>query len=341
MIAGALARWAGVAALLVSWTTAGNAQDAAQFYKGRTIELNIGYTVGGGYDLRARLVARHMWKHIPGHPIIVPKNMEGAGSVRLANWLANVAPRDGTVIGTIGRGTAFDPILGQKGAQFKGPDFAWIGSTNDEISICNAMATSGVATFEELMTKELVLGAVSMSDDTGQFARVLSRSFGAKLKVVTGYPGGNDIVLAMERGEVQGRCGWSWSSVKAIHKNWLEQKKINILVQFGLNKHPDLADTPLVLDLAKTDEQRQTMTLIFARQTIGWPVLAPPGVPHDRVQVLRQALMDTMNDKDFLAEAASMNLEVTPVSGERLQRLVQELYMTPPAIAQKAAELLN
>jgi tripartite-type tricarboxylate transporter receptor subunit TctC len=317
------------------------AQSPADFYKGKTVELYIGYSVGGGYDVYARLLARHLGKHIPGNPTIIPKNMEGAGSLRLANWLYNVGPKDGTVFGTIGRGTAFDPLLGHKGAQFDASKFTWIGSANDEVSVCVAWHTAGVAQIEDLFTKELVVGGTGASADTDQFPRIANGVLGTKFKIITGYPGGNDVGLAMERGEVKGRCGWSWSSVKSTHPSWVQDKKINVLVQLALSKHPDLPDVPLIIDLAKTDEQRQVLKLIFARQVMGRPYLAPPGIPQDRAAALRQAFMATMQDKDFLADAEKAQLEITPVAGDRVEQLVKDIYATPPAVATMAADLLK
>jgi tripartite-type tricarboxylate transporter receptor subunit TctC len=318
------------------------AQSPADFYKGKNVELYIGYSVGGGYDLYARTIARHLGKHIPGNPTIVPKNMEGAGSLRLANWLYRVAPKDGSVIATIGRGTGFDPILGQKGAQFDGTKFTWLGSANNEVSVCVSWnATSGITKFEDLYTKEMTVGGTSMSADTDQFPRVLNGVLGTKMKIVSGYPGGNDVVLAMERGEVQGRCGWSWSSVQSTHKAWLDEKKMTVLAQIALRKHPELPDVPLIMDLAKTPEQKQILRLIFARQVMGRPYLAPPGVPADRAEALRKAFMDTMNDPEFKADADKSKLEITPVDGDDLQKLVTEVYQTPPEIAKKAAEILG
>jgi tripartite-type tricarboxylate transporter receptor subunit TctC len=318
------------------------AQSPADFYKGKNVDLLIGYSVGGGYDVYARLIARHMGKHIPGNPIVVPKNMEGAGSLRLANWLYNVAPKDGLVFGTIGRGTGFDPLLGHKAAQFDGNNFNWIGSANDEVSVCVSWNKPGnVTTFEELYAKQLTVGGTGAAADTDQFPRILNNVLGTKMKIVTGYPGGNDVNLALERGEVDGRCGWSWSSVESTRGNWVKEKKINILVQLALQKHPDLPDVPLITDQAKSEEQKQILTLIFARQALGRPYLAPPGIPQDRVDALRKAFMDTMQDKEFLAEAEKAQLEITPIGGDALQKLVAEVYKTPPEIAKKAAEALK
>ncbi len=332
-----------VLTLLLAMIAATNArsQSIVDFYKGKNIDLYIGYSVGGAYDLYARLLSRHMSKHIPGNPTIIPKNMEGAGSLRLANWLYNVAPKDGTAFGIFGRGTGFDPLLGNNAAKFDATKFNWIGSANNEVSICVAWSTSGVTRFEDLLQRELIVGGTSTSADTDQFPRIVNGVLGTKMKVVTGYPGGNEVGLAMERGEVQGRCGWSWSSVKTTHKKWLEEKKFTVLVQLGLDKHPDLPDVPLIVDLAKTDEQRQILKLVFARQVMGRPFIAPPGLPQDRVDALRKAFMATMQDPEYLADAVKTQMEINPVPGEKVQALIKEEYATPPAIARKAASFLR
>jgi tripartite-type tricarboxylate transporter receptor subunit TctC len=329
-------------ALLALWpASACLAQTPAEFYKSRTIELDIGFSVGGAYDAYARILARTMGKYIPGNPAIVPKNMEGAGSMRVANYLYNAAPRDGTSFGTISRGTGFEPLLGDRGARFAATAFNWIGSTNNEVSVCVAWYTSGVATFEDARTHVLVVGATGPSADTFQFPKITNAVLGTKFKIVTGYPGGNDVDLAMERGEVQGRCGWSWTSVKGLHQAWLDQNRLNILFQMGLSKHRDLPGIPLIVDLAKTDEELAILRLIFARQVMAWPFVAPPGVPAAHVEALRKAFLATLQDKDFLAEADRAGLEITPVAGTDIQKLVQDVYSTPAAIASKAADLLR
>jgi tripartite-type tricarboxylate transporter receptor subunit TctC len=282
-----------------------------------------------------------MGRFIPGNPTILPKNMPGAGSLVLANWLYNVAPKDGTAFGIIGRGTGFDPLLGSTKAQFDASKFNWLGSMNNEVSVCVAWYTSGITSLDQVKQRELTVGGSGPAADTDQFPKVLNGTIGTKFKMVTGYPGGNDIDLAMERGEVMGRCGWSWSSVVATHKSWIDEKQINILVQLSLNKHPDLPNVPLITDLARTDEEKQIFKLVFARQPMGRPFLAPPGVPTDRVAVLRAAFMATLQDKDFLAEAAKLTLEINPVSGEAVQSIVQEVYRTPKSVASKVAEIVN
>jgi len=312
------------------------AQGVADFYKNRNVDEYIGYSTGGAYDFYARVIGRHMGAHIPGHPTLIPRNMEGAGSLRLANWLYRVAPQDGSVFATIGRGIAFDPLLIGKGDQFDAQKFNWIGSANNEVSVCVALKDSGIAKFDDLFTKPLTVGGTSA--DTDQFPRVLNNVLGTHFKVIEGYPGGNEVVLAMERGEVNGRCGWSWSSVKATHKAWIDEKKMIVLVQLSLNKHPELPDVPSVLDFAKTDEQRAILKMVFARQVMGRPYVAPPNAPADRIAALRQAFTATMQDKDFLAEADKTQLEVNPVSGEDVEKLVKDVYATPADIVVKAKE---
>ena len=321
---------------LVIGAAAQVAGDAGGFYKGRAIDLYIGYSVGGAYDLYARVIGRHLGAHIPGNPMLVPKNLEGAGSLRLANYLYRVAPRDGSAIGTIGRGIAFDPLLIGQGDAFDAQRFNWIGSANNEVSVCVALRQSGIAKFEDLFAKELIVGGTGTSADTDQFPRVLNSVLGTHFKIVEGYPGGNDIMLAMERGEVAGRCGWSWSSVKSTHKSWIEDKRMVVLVQLSLEKHPDLPGVPLVMDFAKTAEQRQILKILFARNVMGRPYLAPPNVPADRVAALREAFAATMTDKDFLAEAAKTELEINPVSGAEVEKLVKEVYAEPADVIAKA-----
>lgn len=331
-----------VPAILAVLCAGAAAQAPAAFYKGKTVDMMIGYSVGGGYDVYARMISRHLGKHIPGSPLVTPKNMEGAGSLRLANWLYNVAKKDGTVMGTIGRGTGFEPLFGHKAAKFDGNKFNWIGSANDEVSVCVVWnGRTKVAKFEDLLTMPITVGGTGAAADTDQFPRMINGVLGTQMKIITGYPGGNDVNLAMERGEVDGRCGWSWSSVVSTRASWIKDKKITVLMQLSLQKHPDLPDVPLITDLAKTDEQRAILRLIFARQALGRPFLAPPDVPADRVAALRAAFMATMKDPAFVAEADKAKLEITPVSGEAVQKLVGEIYRTSPAIVKRASELLK
>jgi tripartite-type tricarboxylate transporter receptor subunit TctC len=317
------------------------AQSVAEFYGGRSLELDISSSVGGGYDAYARMLARHIGRFIPGNPIVVAKNMEGAGGLRLANFLYNAAPKDGTTFATLYRGTVFDPLLGGKGAQFDATRFTYIGSANDEVSVCVAWHTTGITRFEQVLAKELVVGASGPSADTYQFPKILNGVLGSRFKIIAGYPGGNDIDLAMERGEVQGRCGWSWTSLKATRASWLRDKKIDILVQMGLSRHPDLPDAPLVIDLARNEEDKAILKLIFARQVMAWPYIAPPGLANGRAEALRTAFSQTMKDKDFLADADRSQLEIRPVAGEDIKKLVKGVYNTPAAIVRRTADILK
>jgi tripartite-type tricarboxylate transporter receptor subunit TctC len=312
-----------------------HAQTIADFYRGKSVDLYIGTSVGGGYDAYGRMLARHIGKYLPGSPTVVPKNMEGGGGMRLANYLSNVAAKDGTAFAIFNRGTAFDPLLGNKSAQFDATKLNWIGSTNDEVSICATWHTTGVTTIAQTMTQEIVVGATGPSGDTFQFPRITNGVLGTKFKIISGYPGGNDVDLAMERQEVQGRCGWSYTSVKSTRQHWLDRKWLNI------SKHPDLPDVPLIMDLARNDEQRAIFKLMFARQVMAWPFVMPSGVPGDRVEAMRKAFDETMADKDFLADARKAVMEIRPVAGAAVQKLVQEVYATPPAIAQKAIQFLQ
>jgi tripartite-type tricarboxylate transporter receptor subunit TctC len=317
------------------------AQSPEGFYKGRNIDLYIGYSVGGGYDVYARTIARHLGKHLPGNPNIVPRNMEGAGSLRLANWIANAAPRDGTAIGAVSRSVAFDPLFDTAGAAFRGDRLSWIGSANDEVSVCVSTRESGVRTIEDAKKRPVPVGSSGINDDTGQFPRVINALLGTKFKVVTGYPGGNDTILALERGEVEARCGWSWSSVLATHKPVIDSGRFIVLIQTAPHRHSDLPDIPSIADFAKTEEQKQIVTLFFARQTMGRPFVAPPGIPQDRLDMLRTAFLDTIKDPELLQDADAQRLEINPVSGSDVQRLVQETYATSPNVIAKAAEMIR
>ncbi len=308
-----------------------------QFYRGKLISLYIGFTVGGGYDVYGRLVARYLGKHIPGNPTVVPVNMEGAGSVKLANWLYNVAPKDGSAIGIVNRGVPFEPLVGNAAlARFDGSKFTWLGSTTDEVSVCVAWKRTGITRFEELYEKELIVGGTGAGADDYVFPKVIGGILGARMRLVSGYPGGNDVDFAMERGEVDGRCGWSWSSVVSTRQEWLRNGNIKVLLQVALRKHPDMPDVPLVMDLARNDEERQIMRLVFLRLTLGRPFLAPPGIPPQRAAILQNAFDAMVKDPIFLAEAKRLRLEISPISGRELQKLMVEAATTPPALLAKA-----
>jgi len=339
----AVASVSAVAGLFIAGTPARAQDDAiANFYRGKVVEMYIGFSVGGGYDTYGRIVARHIGKHIPGNPTVVPVNMEGAGSLKLANWLYNAAPKDGLAMGIISRGVPFEPLIGNRAsARFDAAEFTWIGSTTDEVSVCAAYTRTGIDSFDDLFTQELIVGGTGSGADADVFPKIIGGVLGAQFRLVSGYPGGNDIEFAMERGEVDGRCGWSWSSIVATKQRLLDEGTINVFLQLALRKHPDLPDVPLVMDLARTEEERQILQLIFVRCVLGRPFLAPPGLPPERAAALRAAFDATMTDPEFLQEAMQMRLEITPISGSEVQELVAEVFQTSPEIVERTRELLR
>ena len=317
----------------------GRAADAVEaFYKGKTMQLLIGFGPGGGYDLYGRAVAHHLGRFIPGNPTIVPQNMAGAGSVRAASSLYNAAPKDGTVIGTFSRGIIVDTLLGANKGMFEAQNFGWIGSVTNEVSVCGFSRKSGIQTWNDMLTKDATVGSSGQADDLGVYANVLRSVFNAKLKLISGYPGTADILLAVERGELGGLCGWSWSTLKSRSKALYESKEIAVPVQLGLTPHEDLPDVPLITSLTNDPTKSAILQLIFSRQTLARPFAAPPGIPEERLRALRAAFDATMKDGDFLAEAQRLDLEVRPVSGSEIDDLVANLANTPGDIRKLAAE---
>jgi tripartite-type tricarboxylate transporter receptor subunit TctC len=317
------------------------AQSVEDFYKNKSVSLFIGFSVGGGYDLYARHLARFMGKHIPGKPSIVPQNMAGAGSLRAANFIYTAAPKDGTAFGTFSRTTGINPLL-ESGATFDGTKFGWLGSVTDDTSLCIIWHTSPVKTWKDFIEKPVTLGGQGPSSEPDIFARLYKNVFGAPIKLVSGYPGTNEITLAMERGEVDGLCGLSWSTIKTRHAQWLKEKKINLIVQAAFKKEPEIGpDVPLVMDQTQDTEKLQILKLILAAQEMARPFAAPPDVPADRKAALVAAFDATMKDPEFLSEAKKLNLDVAPVSGAALDKLLAELYATPKDVVKKASEAIT
>jgi len=322
---------------------AARAQDGAiaDFYRSRTVTLIVGYSVGGGYDTYARVLARHIGKHIPGNPQVVVQNMPGAGSLRAANFLYNVAPKDGSTFGMFGRGLAMEPLIGASATQFEATKFAWLGSGTEEASVFVTWHTSSVKTWQDMLSKSFSVGGEGSGSDPDVYAALLKNSFGVKLKLVTGYPGTAEIALALERGEIDGRASWSWSSLKSLKPDWIATKKVNFPIQLNLAKNPELPDVPLITDYAQNDRQRQILRIILSRQTMGRPFMAPPGLPDERKAALRKAFDDTMKDPEFLAEAKARGQEVNPVSGAEIDKLLGELYRTPADVVAEAKTAIS
>jgi len=324
---------------LLMLTATTHAQSVEEFYKGKTINLAIGFSVGGGYDLYARHLARHIGKHIPGNPTILPQNMAGAGSLRAANFIYTAAPKDGTAFGTFARTTGINPLL-ESGATFDGTKFSWLGSVTDDVSLCVSWHTTQVKTWDDFLKKPITLGGQGPSSEPDIFARLFKNVFDAPIKLVPGYPGTNEITLAMERGEVDGLCGLSWSTLKTRHLQWLKEKKINILLQAALQREPEMGNVPLIMDLTKDQEKLQILKLILAAQEMARPFAAPPGIPADRKAALIAAFDATMKDKDYLADAKKSRIDVNPVSGSDIDKLLAELYATPKDVIQKASQAI-
>lgn len=316
-------------------TSVAGAQSVESFYKGKEIRLTSSSDVGGGYDATARLLARFMPNHLPGNPRMIVQNMPGAGGIKAANYLYNVAPKDGTAIGGVHRTVPQAPQLGLPGTQFEADKFFWLGSMANEVSVCVAWHEAPVKTMKDALEKELIVGG-SGANDTEQFPAVLNNIIGTKFKIISGYPSGTAVNLAMERREVDARCGWSWSSLVQQQSDWLKDKKINILAQVTTTKHEDLPDVPLVSEFAKSEADKQILDFLFARQVMGRPFVIPPGVPMDRVTALRAAFDAAMKDKALLAEGDKQKLEISPVSGVEVQQLVARLLKTPPDLVDAA-----
>ena len=310
------------------------------FYKGRTLTVLIGHSAGGGYDLYARTLARFLGRHIAGQPVVVPQNMPGAGGLRLANYLYAAAPRDGSVIGTFSRSIPTLPLLAPPAA-FDGTKFTWLGSMSGDTSLCLTGGKSPVKTWRDLLTMPAVMGGQSAGSDSDIYARLYKNVLGARIRLVTGYPGTNDITLAMERGEVDGICGLSWGTIKIAHPDWIRDATVNFLLQAGLKKDSELPDVPFTLDLVGDPEKKQVLYLYFAPQGMGRPFAAPPSIPPDRRAALIKAFNDTMKDPELLAEAAREKMDIHPMQGEEIDELLRELYATPAEAVAKAAKAIS
>jgi tripartite-type tricarboxylate transporter receptor subunit TctC len=324
---------------LFALSRVGAADSVGDFYKNRTLSLVIGYSVGGGYDAYARLLARYMGKHIAGEPSIIPQQMTGAGSLRAANYIFSVAPKDGSVIGTFSRSMGIAPLLGQ--ADFDSRKFTWLGSVTDDDTTCVTWNTSPIKTWDDFVSKPFKLGGLGADSDPDIWALLYKNVFGAKAQLVTGYPGTNDVVLAMERGEVDGLCGLSWSTIRTRHAEWLTSHSVNIIVQAALKKEPEIASVPLATDLATKPEQRQIIRLLLASQAMARPFVAPPEIPEDRKAALIAAFDATMTDADFLAEAQKLSFEVHPVSAATIDALLAEVYTTPKDVLDRATKAIS
>ena len=315
------------------------AQPAGDFYKGKQITMLIASVAGGGYDTYARALARHMSKHIPGNPVIVPKNVPGAAGLTGASSLYNNATPDGLTFAAFTNGIGLDPLFKKYPGRFEPLKFAWMGSIGKLMNVCITWHTSPVKTIQQAHRQQVIVSASAATSNSVMMPKIANALLGTKFKVVAGYAD-PDVTLAMERGEVEGVCGLSYTTLKATHPDWFRDHKINLLLQIGLTKFPDIPDVPSALDLVSDPGIKRVLELILTRQEIGRPFAAPPGVPADRVVLLRQAFDATMKDPAFLADAKRLQMEVDPLTGAEVEALLRKAYSAPPDIIARAAPLI-
>lgn len=328
-------RRVGLAALGLAIASPALAQQAAPFFKGKTVAMVIGFAPGASNDFYGRLVARHLGKHIPGEPTIVSQNMPGAGSFKAANHLFHVAPRDGTAIGIVTQTLATEEALGATGIQFKSAEFSWLGRVTSDSVVTFMWNTSKIKTIADAMTSEAPVGATGVSSTVTIYPLVLNAVVGSKLKMVMGYESSTAAMLAMERGEVEG-ASTGWGTLKITKQDWLRDKTINMIVQYGPERHPDLPGVPTAVELGKTEEDRQVLGLYANDASIGKSILAPPSMPADRVKLLRAAFDAMVIDREFLADVKQSNAEFDPLSGEKLQAIVEQVARTPESVRARA-----
>ena len=327
-----------LAALVNAAATPAAAQ--ADVLAGKSVQMIIGFGPGGGYDLWARTLGRHIGKHLPGNPNVVPQNMPGAGSFTAASYIFNIAPKDGSALGIIARDAALGPLTGASGARFDPTRLSWIGTPTKETNVCIAFHTAQVKSVQDLYDKQLILGDTGPGTGTRSYPKALNELLGMKFKLVGGFPASSDVFLAMERGEVDGICE-SLDSIKIRRPDWIPSGKVAILFQGGAEPNPELKGVPFVRDLARTPEQKQAIEFLYAGQGIGRPFVAPPDLPAERLKMLRDAFNATMKDADFIAETKKSKLELEPEDGEHLAALIAKIYATPKPIVDKIANLIK
>jgi tripartite-type tricarboxylate transporter receptor subunit TctC len=327
-----------VRVLVTTWVallcSGAQAQTPEQFYKGKTIDFTIGYAPGGSNDAYSRLIANHLGRHIPGNPTVVPKNLPGAGSFLAVNRIYSASPKDGTVIGLGAPTMAIDEKLGNPGIRFKTSELGWIGRVDSLINIVMMWKTSPVKTVADAQKLTATLSSTGAGSTSSVYPTVMNNVLGTKFKLILGYKGSNEAMLALERGEVEGHST-AWSAVKVAQPHWPRDQSINILAQFGLKRHPELPDVPTAIELARTDEERQILTAILKASEIGTSFFTTPGVPADRLEALRRAFDATMRDPEFLAEAERIRLTVGPMTGEDVQKLAAEVTDLSPELIEK------
>jgi tripartite-type tricarboxylate transporter receptor subunit TctC len=320
----------------LAWPGRAPAQAAEDFYRGKTLRLVVGSDVSGEYDATARLLARHLPDHVPGHPSIIVQNMPGASGIKSANFLAAIAPRDGTVLATFNKSTPLAEVTRMSNANYKSAELNWLGSLTHSNSLVVVAARTGVKTLHDATLREVTIGSIGAGGTMSLYPLILNRALGARFRLVQGYAGGQLVDLAMERGEVDGRGTYTWADMKATRPDWIRNKTVNILVQFGREREPDLADVPLPVELGRDDEERAALAFLSSDIPIGKSFVMPPQVPRERVALMRQAFTETMTDARLLADANTSGIEIKPIAGVELQAMIREIVATPPAIVDVA-----
>jgi tripartite-type tricarboxylate transporter receptor subunit TctC len=317
---------------------AGPAAAQAPTLAGKTVTLYIGFGPGGGYDIWGRLVAAHIGEHLPGHPTVIAENLPGGGSYRAANFIYNIAPKDGTAMALIARDAVLGPLTGQPGAQFDATKFSWLGTPDTETNVCIAYHTAAVKTARDLTEKQLIVGDTGPGTGTHTYPKALNAILGMKFKLVGGYPSTANVFLAMERGEVEGVCE-SLDSIKVRKPDWIPSGTVTLLFQGGAKPNPELKNVPFVVDLAKNSEDKLAIEFLYTGQGIGRPFIAPPNMPPDRLKMLRDAFNATMKDPAFVTEAHRRKFSLDPENGEYLEALIKKAYATPKPIIDRIAKL--
>jgi len=328
---------------LVLTLLSGSAVGAQDLYEGKTLRLLVGFPPGGGHDLYARLIARHLGKHLPGNPKIIVQNMPGGGGLILANYLYNVVKPNGLTLGTLMRVLLLRQLVGAPEVKFDAAKLNWVGNLNQEVTVCYVRAATGIESLDDLTKgkKKVAIGATAPGSTGVDFPKLQNALIGTHWNIIPGYNGTSGINLAMERGEVDGRCGYAYASLRSVNAEWLKKKFVNVLVQESTEKHPDLPDVPLILDYAKSDEDRELLTAAFEVQKLGRPYAFPPGTKPEHVRTLRTAFDKLYEDPKFLADAKSLKVEINPLSGEEIDAVVKTVFSTPPEQKKRLAEILK
>ena len=340
--AAALGRTIGAFLAVLPFCQHSLAQPAADFFRGRAITISVGLSAGGGYDLHARVFARYFGKHVPGAPAIVVKNAPGAAGLSLVNSFYNTAPKDGSELATFDRGIPLEPLLhGTANTRFDPLRLVWLGSTDNDASTCFSWHSSPVKTLGDVMKQELIVGGTGSTANAVAYPRTLNAVLGTKFRVIAGYPGSAEALIAIERGETQGFCSMGFATLESVRPDWMREHKVNQLVQLAVRKNPDHPQVPLALDVARTEADRAALTLMFSPNLYARPFAAPPDLPLERTAALRKAFNETVRDPDYVAEAKARGLHIELVTGEEIERIIRQLYDTPRDVVERMREAMK